>query len=134
MTTYFYIASIIVALVGFFVMSYIHGKKIHKKKLICPMHTSCNRVLYSKHSHVFGISVEVLGMIFYAFIIICSSLYLLYNFPNLPEIIFYSSLAGLTFALYLESIQVFVIRKLCGWCMLSALVTVTIFFLMFLVR
>jgi uncharacterized membrane protein len=125
---------ILASLSGFSVASYIHTKKKAKKKLICPMKSNCDTVTHSDHSKIVGIKVELLGMIYYAFI---ASVYSFVLFSCLWSEIFGIVLFGLSgasflFSLYLISLQAFVIRQWCSWCLFSALMCTIIFGLSYL--
>lgn len=128
-----HIILILLGLSGFLLASHIHNKKVTKKKLICPRKSDCNSVINSDYSKIFGIPVEVLGMIYYAFVmgsnIILGFLKLalftlLYDYR--PNILFYISLVAVVFSLYLIFIQAFKIKQWCLWCIGSAVISLLI--------
>lgn len=116
---------------GFWVARYIHK---HKKKdaipLVCPMKLNCHAVVHSNYSKFFGIHLEILGMIYYGFVFF---IYVLLIFA--PEVVpvflglilFLSSMGAFLFSLYLISIQLFVLKKGCLWCFVSAFISISIF-------
>jgi uncharacterized membrane protein len=127
---------IVLAFSGFLLATYIHNKKTTKKRLICPRKSDCNNVINSDYSKVFGIPVEVLGMVYYAFIM-CS--YLLLAFLQFllfdeyrVDVLFYISLGAAVFSLYLIFIQAFKIKQWCLWCIGSAIISLSICVLSFL--
>ncbi len=120
---------IVATLCGFAVAVYIHNKKIKNEVMVCPIDSDCNAVIKSKYSKLFGFPVELLGIIYYAsfFIIYLLTLFI-FTFNNTIEIILIilSSLA-LGFSLYLLSLQAFIIREWCFWCLLSFTASTAIF-------
>lgn len=52
---------------GFLVARHIYKhKKPNQTPLVCPLKFDCDTVVHSDYSKVFGIPVEILGMIYYA--------------------------------------------------------------------
>ena len=124
---------IFIGLGGFILASYIHNKKKAKKKLVCPMRANCEVVIHSDYSKVLGVPVEILGMCYYAFISISYGIYNIFGLAApLPEILFGISILAFLFSLYLISIQAFVIKQWCTWCLISAGLCTTIFILSYL--
>ncbi len=122
-----------VGFLGFMLASYIHNKKKAKKKLICPMRSNCETVIHSDYSKILGIPVEILGMSYYAFVSIMYGMYNLFGlmYP-LPCILLGISLSAFLFSLYLISIQAFVIKQWCAWCLTSAFISTIIFVLSYI--
>ena len=119
----------ILSFVGFSISLYIYGKKKSKKKLICPRQSNCETVIHSDYSTILCIPVEVLGMIYYAFIGIMYPLVFILQLwsPQIAIILLAVSGASVVFSIYLVSIQAFVVRHWCIWCLSSALTSVLIF-------
>lgn len=120
---------ILLALSGLILASYIYFKKKKKKKMICPMRSNCDTVIHSDHSKIIGIPVELLGMIYYAFIglsYVSVSLLGLWSL-QVTVILVGVSGAALLFSIYLVSLQAFVIKHWCTWCLCSAGICLLIF-------
>ncbi|MDE2030745.1 MAG: hypothetical protein KGI58_00590 [Patescibacteria group bacterium] len=118
----------ILGLIGFLISSYIYKKKKSKKKLICPRRSNCDTVIHSDHSKIMGIPVEVLGMTYY-FIISCSySLLLSLNIWSfsVAVVLLGATLSATLFSIYLVSIQAFVVKHWCIWCLSSAIISISI--------
>lgn len=121
----------ILGLSGFLLSIYIYSKKKTKKKLICPMRSNCDTVIHSDYSKIVGIPVEILGMLYY--VTIGSA----YTFVFVLGLWSYSvacvligmSGAALLFSVYLVSLQAFVVRHWCFWCLCSAGISLSIFVL-----
>jgi uncharacterized membrane protein len=125
---------ILLGLFGFSISFYIYNKKKKKKKLICPMRSNCETVIHSDYSHILGIPVEGLGMLYYAFIGISYSSVFIFNLwsPSAALILFGASMCSVLFSIYLVSLQIFIIRQMCAWCLLSAFTSLVIFILSYL--
>ncbi len=123
------------SLCGFMVARHIRNHKTKNTPLVCPIGFDCHAVVHSDYSKFLGMPVEVLGMIYYAFL---SFFYLFLIFlPNIPDVvqadlaIFFSviSFMAFLFSLYLIAVQIFILKKGCSWCIVSALISAMIFFL-----
>ena len=125
---------ILLSLSGFLIASYIHNKKRTKKRLICPMKSSCDKVIHSDYSKIMGIHVELLGMVYY-FLIACSYAVLLsfqIQLFYLDQLLTLFSFFAVLFSCYLFIIQLAVIKKWCTWCLISATISLLIFILSYL--
>jgi uncharacterized membrane protein len=130
-----FISSIsLLGLIGFFLASYIYRKKRAKKKLICPMRSNCDSVIHSDFSKILGIPVEVLGMLYYAFIALAyGAVYLLDVWITpVPQILLAISGCSVLFSVYLISLQAFVIKHWCTWCLCSGITSLLIFVLSYI--
>jgi uncharacterized membrane protein len=116
---------IILAFSGFILASYIHINKQKKKKLICPLRSNCETVIRSDYSKIIGIPVEVLGVLYYGLVFAAHILMLTFGpvTPYATEVLFGLSLSSVLFSVYLVSVQAFVIRQWCTWCLCSAFVS-----------
>ncbi len=123
----------ILAVCGFLIAKHIYK---HKKKnsapLVCPIRFDCTLVVHSDYSKMFGIPLEIFGMIYYALVALCY-IFLIFSPNALPDI-FIGGLALISsfaflFSLYLIGVQIFILKKGCSWCLASALVCLCIFLL-----
>ncbi|OGK37457.1 dihydroorotate dehydrogenase (quinone) [Candidatus Roizmanbacteria bacterium RIFCSPHIGHO2_12_FULL_41_11] len=89
----------------------------------------CGRVLRSQYSVVFGIPLAVLGLIHYIILTMLIVFSVIKKKHWLTDLIFLLSAAGVVVSLYLVVLQLFVIRSVCFYCMLSALNSVLLYFL-----
>jgi uncharacterized membrane protein len=133
------IAIFVLALCGFFVARRIRHHKVKNKPLVCMVGFDCHTVVHSDYSRFLGAPVEFLGMIYYALV---AGVYLisLIPFGVMPEVMtFYVliiaalmwvvSLTAFLFSTYLIAVQIFILRKGCSWCIVSALISALIFVL-----
>jgi uncharacterized membrane protein len=102
--------------------------------MICPMRSNCDTVIHSDYSRLLGIPVEVLGMIYYIFIGSIYSFVFIFNLwtPGIALILLGISISSVLFSIYLVSIQAFVLRHWCVWCLTSAAISLAIFVLSYL--
>lgn len=130
MTSPFFI--ILIACAGFFLASFIRYKKVRKSEvLVCPLKGKCHEVIHSEYASVMGIPVECLGMTYYAIIALGYGYLVFIKHDGLfiEHVLFYLSTFAFCFSLYLTFIQVARLRKLCTWCLLSAIFCMSIFLL-----
>ena len=128
---------------GFFVAKYIRKHKKQNTPLVCPIRFDCHTVVHSDYSKFFGIPVEILGMIYYAFTALFYSGMLVLNYMyELPEPLTFLllplvavfpllSLVAFLFSVYLIGVQIFILKKGCSWCIVSAIISAIIFALVF---
>jgi len=123
----------ILFLLGLFGVWVAYKVYIHKKKarpLVCMIGFDCHTVMHSDYSKFLGIKVEVLGLIYYSLVTIFYFLLLLVQ-GALPSsavvaMIVLSTIAFL-FSMWLIFVQIFLLRKGCSWCIVSALICTAIF-------
>ncbi len=115
-------------IVGFIDASYLTLIKFTKTPLYCtPGLGDCHTVNSSKWSELWGIPIAAFGAAAYAMVILVLLLgkrsEWVSRYQNL--ILFGVSFTGFLYSMYLTFLEIFVIRAICQWCMLSAL-TVTV--------
>lgn len=118
------ILPVFIALGGFFLALYIFTKKKRKETLVCPLDSNCDAVVHSRYSTFLGIPLEVMGMIYFAFI----ALFFLYAFfiPQLNSGYFLfltpvMTFGAFLFSIYLVSVQLLLIKQWCAWCLISTI-------------
>jgi len=128
----FYAFIVASALAGLGVSINVWYTKKNKKQLVCPTGSDCNSVINSRFSKFFGIRLETLG-IFYFSVIILGYLGLIFY----PEFFTENKLIALAmitilaalFSAYLLFVQAFILEEWCVWCILTAFMSLTIFFI-----
>ncbi len=116
---------------GFLLAFYINHKKRSNEKMVCPLDSDCGLVIHSKYSVFLGISVEILGTIYYGVIGIMYGIFLIIPQFVSQGVVFFMltiSTVAFLFSLYLTSAQIFAIKQICTWCLVSAGLTTAIFF------
>lgn len=138
--TFISIAICLLGTTGYIVARHIHHEKKAKRPLVCPMHFDCNAVVHSDYSKFLGVPVELFGMVYYAFISfsylvsLAVSVFLPHSLPPIfIAFVALSSLGAFIFSLYLVSVQTWVLKKFCSWCLVSAVICALIFVLTVLI-
>jgi dihydroorotate dehydrogenase len=89
----------------------------------------CGRVLRSEYAKLFGIPLALLGLIHYVTLQAVSLLTLGFQKAWSKYWLLIQTAGGLLFSLYLVFLQLVVIRAICPYCMLSAIVSTLLFIL-----
>lgn len=90
---------------------------------------NCENVLQSKYAVIFGIPVALLGLIHYLLLV----LLVLFGRNKLFRIWFFlQTSAGVAISIYLMYLQLFVLKSICIYCTISALISFSLFTLSFL--
>ncbi|OHA18082.1 MAG: hypothetical protein A2836_01670 [Candidatus Taylorbacteria bacterium RIFCSPHIGHO2_01_FULL_45_63] len=130
MEVFLKVVTILAAVAGFLLAYYIRHKKHHEQPMVCPLNSDCHKVVHSEYSRFFGIPVELLGILYYLIIGVAYLVFLVkpeIYFPALSTLILLITSLAFLFSLYLTAIQLFVIRELCTWCLISAFICTVIF-------
>jgi len=115
---------------GLGVSSYIYYTKSQGKQLVCPTGSNCNAVITSQYSKFLGIPLEYGGVAYYS-LILAAYLCLIF-LPHLLSsfmllLLSLATTVAFLFSLYLLFVQAFILRQWCIWCILSAVLSTTIF-------
>ena len=127
------VAIFVLGVCGFFVARHIfRHKNNNKNPLVCPIRFDCQAVTHSDYSRLFGIPVEILGMVYYSIVSIAYLSFILTSGAvpvALVGFVIFLSFAAFLFSVYLIGVQIFILRKGCSWCIVSALICFLIFIL-----
>ncbi len=130
------IALFALGVAGFLVARHIYKhKKSEEHPLVCMVGFDCDAVVHSDYSRFFGIPLEFLGMSYYGLV---SLFYMSILFipgilhTALVGVMILLSSGAFLFSLYLIAIQMFVLKKGCSWCFVSAGISTMIFTITFL--
>ncbi len=121
---------VLIGSLGFALCAYLYHCKTKKKPLVCPLRTSCDFVTTSKYSKFLGIHLEVIGMTYYALVVITHMVVAID--PSLATtngviVGLIASTGAFLFSIYLTSIQAFILKQWCTWCLCSATLCLLIF-------
>lgn len=120
------------ALGGFLIAKHIRNHKTKNMPLICPAKFDCHAVVHSDYSKFMNVPLEILGMIYYSLIFLA---YLVLIFiPNILPVtltlfLVLLSMGAFLFSVYLIAVQIFILKKGCSWCFVSAFISILIFVL-----
>lgn len=93
------------------------------------MRSNCEAVVHSDFSKFFGINLEIIGMFYYGFVVVIYSLFLFFPHLAYADLVFafaWVSTFAFAFSVYLVSLQAFVIKEWCAWCLGSAIISTVI--------
>jgi uncharacterized membrane protein len=118
-----------IAILGLAVSAYLTAEHFTSSlTLACPesARINCQKVTTSKWSHVLGIPVAVLGLVFF---VVMVGLYLApaRRWRSLPLIRLVAAAVGVVSALYLVWIELFRVDAICLWCTAVHVCTLILF-------
>jgi uncharacterized membrane protein len=125
----------LMSLLGLFVSAYLYLYKIGRIGTLACGSGSCETVQTSQWSRFAGVEVALIGMVGYALLFAVALVALQ---PTLAQrrwpVALLTALAGggVLFTIYLTSLELFVIRAICRWCVGSAVIIVTVLILAWL--
>jgi len=127
------IVFLVFGLIGFFDATYLTIEHYQGVIPPCSLTGGCETVLTSDYSSILNIPVSVLGMIYYFFVFIFAIAYI-----DTKKSIFLRMCASIGFFGFLASLffvflQLFVIKSICFYCMISAITSTVLFSAGFLV-
>lgn len=119
----------IVSFIGFADATYLTVLHYLHKSPFCNLVPTCERVLSSGYATVGPIPVALLGALYYASILIATIFVLCkWKGNNLADTyLLYIPGIGFMMSLYLVGLQLFVIKAICLYCMVSALTSTILF-------
>lgn len=115
-----HIAFLVVSFLGFADAAYLTIKHYDGSELACGPSGGCNIVTTSAYSEIFGIPVSLLGALYYITVFFLAIAYADKKNPAILKGISYLTITGLLASLYFVSIQLFVLKTICYYCMVSA--------------
>ncbi|OGK56182.1 dihydroorotate dehydrogenase (quinone) [Candidatus Roizmanbacteria bacterium RIFCSPLOWO2_02_FULL_38_10] len=122
-------ALMLLSLIGLFDSFYLSYK--HFKNIIPPctgnIFSDCGQVLTSEYAYFFGIPLAYIGIIYYAILTVSLVTYLKTKDHRPIYLFILANSVGIFFSVYFVFLQLVVIKAICTYCMLSALVTFSIF-------
>lgn len=114
---------IILAIIGIFDTAYLAAEHYLNSPVYCPIDGNCDKVLSSPYSKLFGIPLALFGLVFYFFVLILTMIFQLGK-PEIQKIIskifFIATLFALIFSGWLVYLQLFIIKAICIYCVISA--------------
>ncbi len=123
------ITTLILSIIGIFDTAYLTIKRFTHDNINCSIFEGCDFVTTSEYSTIFGMPVAVLGIIFYVAVLVLSVLYL--RSKNKKFLMSLLGLSGVGFlmSMWFVYTQLFILESICSYCMLSAILSTTIFIL-----
>ncbi len=94
-----------------------------------PIASDCGKVLRSSYSVMFGVPLAVFGVFQYSLLLIAIIALIIFRKKVFAYWIIFQSMIGAIFSLYFMYIQLVILKSICIYCTLSALISFIIFFL-----
>lgn len=118
---------IIVSFIGFLDASYLTIAHYTGLALRCSVFTGCDQVTTSQYSEILGVPVALLGVFYYLTILLATLFYFDSRKDWLPRYIAWATCAGLAASVWFVVLQIFVIKAICEYCMISATTSTLLF-------
>lgn len=117
----------IFSLLGFAVTAFLFYEYTFSSSIICPTGAGCDIVRVSPYSNFLGISIPILGVIFYLTMTVLSVVHS-HDLPIkvVKRLQFLMGFAGVGFGIYLTYLEAFVIGAFCFWCVTSFIISIVI--------
>lgn len=120
----FRLASSGLALLGFLVSGYLALFELGvSQEIFCPI-GECEEVNASPYVYMLGVPLAVLGVVVYLLILALNLVGLRWGKKRVGQItllLFLFSLFGVAFSAYLTYLELFVLKAICSWCVVSAI-------------
>lgn len=125
----------IFSLLGLIVSAFLLYEYNISGPIVCPIGSGCDVVRASQYSHFLGISIPILGVIFYLAMAMFSVVHShQLSVKLLVKLKLLGAAAGVGFGVYLTFLEAFVIRAYCFWCVTSFIISLVILGAIVLVR
>jgi uncharacterized membrane protein len=120
--------SIGLAFLGFLDSLYLTFVKFSGRYALCGPIGDCESVNSSRYSEIGGVPIALLGMGAYLIMIVLLFLEGRSTFwsENSPLVVFGLSLVGVVYSAYLTYLEIAVLRAVCPYCVLSAVILVVL--------
>lgn len=120
---------VVLGLIGFLDASYLTIQHYNNGILPCYVFTGCDKVTSSSYAVVAGVPVSLLGALYYFAILIVAVLFLDTRNKKVLRILTTLPIAGFLASLWLLFLQLFIIKAICFYCVISAVTSTLIFLL-----
>ena len=120
---------IILSIFGVIDAGYLFYSHRKEKPLICPLDHPCDVVTESKWARMLGVRNETLGLLYYValFVGIVWAVAVPAASFLLFKVLFFATLGGFLFSIFLVYLQIAVIKNYCFYCMISAGLSLLLF-------
>lgn len=118
---------LLASIIGFADAAYLTVKHYNGAGINCSLIKGCDEVTTSKYSTLGNIPISLFGAVYYLIIFIAALAYLDAKKKFFLNCVVCLSVIGFLVSLGLIYLQVFVIKAICLYCMISAISSTTIF-------
>ncbi|HUX35520.1 MAG TPA: vitamin K epoxide reductase family protein [Candidatus Paceibacterota bacterium] len=116
-------------LAGFMDALYLTIEHYSGGQVTCIIVTGCDKVLSGPYSEIFGIPIALLGIFYYLFIFSGALFFLFGNYHKFFRLTLLAASAGFLASVWFISLQLFIVKSLCFYCMISAFCCFALFLL-----
>lgn len=124
---------VIFSLVGFLDATYLTLVHYNRGSLSCYIFKGCDKVTTGPHAVILGVPVSLLGALYYFSVFIAAIFYFDTKNKIFLRILSIFPLAGFLASLWFLYLQLFIIKALCFYCVISAITSTLLFVLGILV-
>ncbi len=121
--------ALVLSLIGFLDTLYLTYEHFTGSAVNCALLTGCDKVLTSQYSTIIGIPLALLGMIYYLVVLALATHLVQSGLKKVFNLMLLVISCGFLFSLWLVFLQIFVLKALCTYCLISALDTTILFVL-----
>lgn len=120
---------IAVGFAGFLDAAYLTLEHYTQSSVPCFIFQGCEQVTTSKYAVIGGVPVALLGALYYLAILAAAVLFLDTKNRRVLYVLGYLPILGLAAAAYFMSVQIFILKAICIYCLISAISSTVIFIL-----
>lgn len=123
------ISFIILCIIGFSDAVYLTIKYFENETPTCSILEGCEQVTTSVYSVILGLPIALLGAFYYLYLLVLTIAYLDTKSDVTLKIASLSTVVGFLFSLYLLILQIFIIKAVCIYCLISSFTSISLFVL-----
>lgn len=120
---------LLASFIGFLDATYLTVEHYNKGILPCYIFEGCDQVTASRYSTVGNIPIALFGAIYYLVIFISTILFFDTKYKPILYILILLPIFGFLFSLWFMYLQIFVIKAICFYCVISATTSTALFIL-----
>lgn len=121
------IAFLLVSFLGFIDSAYLTVKHYQGEVPPCSIIKGCEVVTTSSYSEIAGISVALLGALYYVVVLLLTVGYFDSKKDSILKFVAYLTLIGFLFSLWFLYVQAFILKAFCQYCLFSAVTSTALF-------
>lgn len=122
------LAVILLGLIGLIDAVYLTAKYYTQSSVFCSLlNNGCDLVTSSRYATIGGLPIALVGVVYYGVILFGAVSLWRKPRPVVWNYLFLISAVGFMFSLWLLYLQIFIIRAICFYCIISAAASILIF-------
>lgn len=118
---------IVVSFIGFLDATYLTVQHYNQGILPCYIFSGCDKILTSSYAAVFGVPVSLFGSLFYLSVLVAAIFYIDTRHKISLTALAYLPVIGFAATLWFLFVQLFIIKAICFYCMVSATSSMMLF-------